>query len=162
MKPSSNLVRFAKATMLGLAVLVALTSRDVRADLPRTPIKGVPRVLGRDIECFVLLAPIVVDRSKPGVRFADIIMVRIVPGTFVPVTEDAGGIFYQAVNGFLEIRGSNKIGGGVYVSKSQPGMIWVYVGNAGMNSKRGVEKDRLPLPASALRSLHVGKAAPKK
>lgn len=162
MKSSSNLVRLAKATMLGLAVLVALTSRDVRADLPRTPIKGVPRVLGRDIECFVLLAPIVVDRSKPGVRFADIIMVRIVPGTFVPVTEDAGGIFYQAVNGFLEIRGSNKTDGGVYVSKSQPGMIWVYVGNARMSSKAGVEKDTLPLPASALRSLHVGKAEGKK
>jgi hypothetical protein len=162
MNLSPNFVRLSKYSALGCALLLGFTGQVVRADLPRTAISGIPRVLGREIECFILLAPIVVDRSKAGVRFADIIMVRMVPGTFVPVSEDAGGIFYQAVNGFLEIRGSNKIGGGVYVSKSQPGMIWVYVGNAGMSSKRGVEKDRLPLPASALRSLHVGKAAPKK
>jgi hypothetical protein len=48
-------------------------------------------------------------------------MVRMMPGTFIPVTEDAGGIFYQAVNEFLRIRGNNRIDGGVYESKSQQG-----------------------------------------
>ena len=87
-------------------------------------------------------------------------MVRMVPGTFIPVTEDAGGIFYQAVNDFIKIRGNRPAGGGVYVSKSQPGKIWVYVGDARMGGP--VEKDTLPLPASALRSLHVAKAEGKK
>jgi hypothetical protein len=86
----------------------------------------------------------------------------MVPGTFIPVTEDAGGIFYQAVNDFVQIRGNDRIAGGVYVSKSQPGMIWVYTGDAGMGSKSGIQKDTLPLPASALRNLHVGKAEGKK
>jgi hypothetical protein len=137
-------------------VLLVFTAEVVRADLPRTPVKGIPRVLGRDIERFVLLAPIVVNRSKPNIRFADVIMVRMVPGTFIPVTEDAGGIFYQAANDFMKIRGNYPVRGGVYVSKSQPGKIWVYVGDGRMGG--GVEKDTLPLPASALRSLKVAKA----
>lgn len=113
-------------------------------------------MLGREIERFVLLAPIVVNRSKPNVRFVDTIMVRMVPGTFIPVTEDAGGIFYQAANDFVKIRGNYPVPGGVYVSKSQPGKIWVYVGDARMGG--GVEKDTMPLPPSALRSLKVAKA----
>lgn len=158
MNLSSNLVRLTKYSVLGFALLLGLTVHVVRADLPRTPVKGTPRVFGRDIERFVLLAPIVIDRSKPGVRFTDIIMVRMVPGTFIPVSEDAEGIFYQAVNNFVQIRGNNPIGGGVYVSTSRPGRISVYVGDARMGSKWGVQKDTLPLPASALRNLHVGKA----
>jgi hypothetical protein len=139
-------------------VALIFTTEIARADLPRTPVRSVPRLFGRDIERFVLLAPIVIDRSKPGVRFTDIIMVRMVPGTFIPVSEDAEGIFYQAVNNFVQIRGNNPIGGGVYVSKSRPGRISVYVGDARMGSKWGVQKDTLPLPTSALRNLHVGKA----
>lgn len=162
MNPASNLVRITKRSMRGFAVLLGLTSQVVRADLPRTPVTAVPRVFGRDIERFVLLAPIVVNRSKPGLPFRIVMMVRMLPGTFIPVTEDADGIFYQAVNGFLRIRGNNRIEGGVYVSKSRQGVIWAYVGNAGMSSKFGVEKDRLPLPASALHSLHVGKTERRK
>lgn len=157
MNPFSNLVRLTKRSMLGFAVLLGLTSQVVRADLPRTPLRVVPRVFGRDIERFVLLVPIVVNRSEGGLPFSATIMVRMVPGTFIPVTEDAEGIFYQAVNGFLRIRGNNRIDGGVYVSKSRQGVIWVYVGDAQMKSKFGVNKDRLPLPASALHNLHVAK-----
>lgn len=153
----SHLARFTKRSMLGFAVLLGLATTAVRADLPRTPLRTVPRVFGRDIERFVLLAPIVVNRSRPGVPFRATMMIRMMPGTFIPLTEDAGGFFYQAVNGFLRIRGNSRIDGGVYVSKSQQGVIWVYVGSAGMKSKFGVEKDRLPLPASALHSLHVAK-----
>lgn len=36
-------------------------------------------------------------------------MVRITPGTFIPVAEDAEGIYYQAVNGFRGIRGNSAI-----------------------------------------------------
>lgn len=157
---SPDLARLSKYSMLGCAVLLVFTAGVVRADLPRTPVKGVPRVFGRDIERFVLLSPIVVNRSKPNVRFFDTIMVRMVPGTFIPVTEDAGGIFYQAANDFMKIRGNYPVSGGIYVSKSRPGVIWVYVGDARMGG--GVEKDTQPLPASALRSLHVAKAEGKK
>jgi len=164
MNSSSRLVRITKYSILAFVVLLGLTSQVVRADLPRTPIRTVPHLFGRDIERFVLLAPIVVDRHKRGIGlpFSAFMMVRIPPGTFIPVSEDAEGIFYQAVNGFLRIRGNSSIGGGFYVSKSQPGMIWVYVGDAQMRSKRGINKDRLPLPASALHGLHVGKPERKK
>ncbi len=157
MNLSSNLVRLTKYGVLGFTLLLGFSGEVVRADLPRTPVRAVPRVFGRDIPRFVLLAPIVVNRAQPGIPFAATMMVRMLPGTFIPVTEDAQGIFYQAVNSFRFIRGNKEVGGGIYVSKSQPGIIWVYIGNAQMNSKYGVLKDRLPLPASALRSLHVGK-----
>lgn len=67
-------------------------------------------------------------------------MVRVTPGTFIPVTEDAEGIYYEALNGFLRLRGNDSIGGGLYVSKSRPGLIWVYTGDAQMSSKVGTEK----------------------
>jgi hypothetical protein len=85
------------------------------------------------------------------------LMVRVMPGTFIPVTEDEGGIYYQAVNGYLTIRGNRRIGGGLYMSKSRPGVIWAYVGDAQMNAKVGVEKDRLPLPADSLHNLRTAK-----
>ncbi|MFN2507834.1 MAG: hypothetical protein ABR589_03580 [Chthoniobacterales bacterium] len=110
-----------KARTIAWAVLLGLASPVLRADLPRTAVTRVPQVLGRDIERLVLLTPIVVDRSKPGVPFANTIMVRIVPGTFIPVSDDPEGIYYQAVNGFLSIRSNNVIDGGLYVSKSRPG-----------------------------------------
>ena len=157
----SNLVRPTKRCLVGL-VLLGLTSHIVRADLPRTPVTGVPRIFGREIERFVLLKPLSVDRSKPGVPFRSTIMVIMSPGTFIPVTEDAGGIFYQAVNGFLEIRGNKRTSGGVYVSKSRQGIIWVYVGHAGMGDKFGIDKDTLPLPASMVRHLNIGKTERKK
>jgi hypothetical protein len=157
MNPPFQQVGLQRRALTCLALFVATAAY---ADLPRTRVKGVPRIFGRDIERFVLLSPIVVNRSKPNVRFADVIMVRMVPGTFILVTEDAGGIFYQAVNDFMKIRGNYPVSGGVYVSKSQPGKIWVYVGHAQMGGP--VEKDTLPLPASALRSLHVAKAKGKK
>jgi hypothetical protein len=162
MNAFSKLARLAKRSMLGLAVVLGLTSHVLLADLPRTPVTAVPRVFGRDIERFVLLKPLGIDRSKPGVPFRSTIMVIMSPGTFIPVTEDADGIFYQAVNGFLQIRGNNRIDGGVYVSKSRPGIIWAYVGDAGMNSKFGIDKDTLPLPASMLRHLNIGKTERKK
>ena len=104
-----------------------------------------------------MLAPIVVNRSHPGLPFEATLMVRINPGTFIPVTEDAEGVFYQSVNEFRRVRGDRPVNGGLYVSKLQQGRIWVFIGNAKMNSAEGVVKDRLPLPASALRSLKVGK-----
>jgi hypothetical protein len=159
MNSSSSLVRIAKCSILAFAVLLGLSSQVVRADLPRTPVRTVPQLFGRDIERFVLLAPIVINRSKSGsgLPFAAFMMVEVPRGTFIPVSQDAEGIFYQAVNGFLRIRGNDTIGGGFYVSKLRPGEIWVYVGDAQMRSKRGVDKDRLPLPVSALHSLRVGK-----
>ena len=146
-----------KFRILRWVILLELVSQVVKADLPRTPIRAVPRVFGRDIPRLVLLAPIVIDRSKPGVVFIATLMVRVMPGTFIPVTEDEGGIYYQAVNGYLTIRGNQQRGGGLYMRKSRPGVIWAYVGDARMNSKVGVEKDRLPLPADALHNLRTGK-----
>lgn len=155
---SRRVIKLAKYSLVGLTLLLGLSQQVVRADLPRTPVKTVPHLFGRDIERFVLLAPIVVDRSHPGLPFSATPMIQMVPGTFIPVTEDAEGIFYQAVNEFRFIRGNNTVGGGIYVSKSREGMIWMYIGNAQMNSKQGVLKDRLPLPASALHNLKIGKA----
>jgi hypothetical protein len=152
----SQFVRLTTFIALGSAAFLWMTG-IVRADLPRTPVRSVPRLFGRNIERFVLLAPIVVDRSQPGVPFSATPMIRMLPGTFIPVTEDAEGIFYQAVNEFRSIRGSHPVGGGIYVSKSREGVIWMYIGDAQMNSKQSVLKDRQPLPASALRNLKVGK-----
>ena len=82
-----------KFRTLRWVTLLELVSQVVRADLPRTPVREVPRVFGREIYRLVLLAPIMINRSKPGVAFAATMMVRVLPGTFIPVTEDEGRDF---------------------------------------------------------------------
>ena len=109
-----------KSPLLICLLALGLTSLVARADLPRERVREVPRLFGREIERFVLLAPIHIDRSLPNVPFASTIMVRVTPGTFIPVTEDAEGIYYQAVNGFRTIRGNGRVGGGFFVSKTRP------------------------------------------
>lgn len=92
MNPSTNLVSLAKYGVLGFGLLLGFSGEVVRADLPRAPVRTGPRVFGRDIPRFVLLAPIVVNRAQPGIPFAATMMVRMLPGTFIAVTEDAQGI----------------------------------------------------------------------
>jgi hypothetical protein len=114
------------------------------------------------MERLVLMAPVIVDQSKPGVPFGATIMVRLRPDIFIPVTEDADGVFYQAESGYRTIRGNALVPGGLYVSKFRPQKVWVYVGDAQMGSKFGMQKDNLPLPARVLHHFRTGKAERKK
>jgi hypothetical protein len=59
-------------------------------------------------------------------------MVELPPGFFVPVSEDAEGVFYQSVKGVRPLRRYQPVGGGLYVGKAD-GKIWVFVGNAKLN-----------------------------
>ena len=81
---------------------------------------------------------------------------------FVPVSEDAEGVFYQSVKGVRPLRRYQPMAGGFYVGKGASGNIWAYMGNAKLNSKTNVYKDARPLPASALQSLYIGKLQRKK
>ncbi len=145
--------------IFGLVGFLTVALPIARADSPRARVDDTPKLFGREVERLVLVSPIVVDRSERGVPFASTMMVRVTPGIFIPVSEDERGVFYQAVNGYRTIRGNGQVGGGLYLSKQKRGVIWVYVGDARVGSKTGVEQDRLPLPASALRGLLTGKAA---
>lgn len=147
---------------LALVIFLLIWSGVAKADLPRTPVKDTPHLFGRDVERLVLKAPILADRSQPGLPFASTIMVRIPPDIFIPVAEDKEGVFYQAESGFRKIRGNYIVPGGLYVSKLRDKEIWLYQGDAQVGSKFGVDKDTLPLPARLLRHLRVGKAERKR
>lgn len=83
---------------------------------------------------------------------------QIPPGIFTPTIQDADGVFYQAANGF--IIQAQPVQGGLYVSKSQPGRILVYVGNA-RGSGVHVQITSQPLPADAVKKLKIGKLVAK-
>ena len=148
---------------LGLLVFLVfvLGSSPANADLPRTRVTQLPRVFGREAPILVLGGPIIIDRSRPGVPFMATIMVEIPPGLFVPVSEDAEGVFYQSVKGVRPLRRYQPTGGGLYVGKAD-GKIWVFVGNAKLNAKSTIYKDTQPLPPSSLKTLYIGKVEGKK
>jgi hypothetical protein len=144
-----------------IALLFTLLAPDANADSPRDPVTELPRVFGREAPILILGGPITVNRSQPGIPFFATVMVELPPGFFVPVSQDAEGVFYQSVKGVRPLRRYQPAGGGLYVGKAD-GKIWVFVGNAKLNSKTNIFKDSQPLPPSALRALYIGKVDRKK
>ncbi|HEX7516153.1 MAG TPA: hypothetical protein VF345_02585 [Chthoniobacterales bacterium] len=98
----------------------------VRADEPRTLVKGTPRILGREIEQLVLTVPIQVGgRQIPGMITMP--SFDILPNRFVAASENSEGVYYQAV---AQFRPGQSIEGGLWVSKTTAGLVTSYVGDA--------------------------------
>jgi hypothetical protein len=117
---------------ISLIALLSIAGTLCFAGSARTPVKGIPKVGGgREVERFVLMETVHI--SHPNMRRADAMEYWMLPGQFVPVSEDGEGVYYQATSGFRIFRGSlgQKVtSGGLYVSKSRSDRIQPYVGDA--------------------------------
>lgn len=96
----------------------------------RTAINGVPKINGREIEQFVLVDYVRMKHSvnAGGGSAGSFVML---PGQFLAVSEDVGGVYYQAVNAFRQAQDPSKvIVGGVYVARASSGSMTAYFGDA--------------------------------
>jgi hypothetical protein len=110
-----------------LAMLFLLSIANmVHADEPRTLVKGTPRILGREIEQIVLVSTIHVGGQVPGMITMP--SYYILPNRFAAVSEDSERVYYQAVTRF---RPETIEEGGLWISKTTPGIVYSYLGNAG-------------------------------
>jgi hypothetical protein len=135
--------------------LTIMATRACLADLPRTPIRGTPRLFGRDLKAFILINSLTINRSKNGADFGDFLGVTLSPGRLVAVSEDAEGIFYQATHGAHNIAPYYLTHGGIYVSKLSPNRIWVFKGDARIGAKSPIDKDYMPLSSDERRQFRA-------
>lgn len=78
------------------------------------------------------------------------------PGQFVPVSEDSAGFYYQAVNGIQRVGETTASPGGLHVSKSKEGMIFVYAGDA-RQPQKPLFRDTYGLSKVEMAKLKVGR-----
>jgi hypothetical protein len=117
---------------------------------------------GREVERFVLME--VVHIQHANMRHADAMEYWMLPGQFIPVSEDSGGVYYQGTSGFRLYRGAmNQKGvmGGLYVSKGEADRIVPYIGNAG-DAGEALELDTFPLLLDVRMKLKVGRPQSKR
>jgi hypothetical protein len=115
-------------------IVVALYLCFAAASAPaaRNPVTATPRVGGgQTIERFVLMETIHIQH--PNMRHREAMEFWMLPGQFIPVSEDGEGVYYQGTSGFRIFAGSagqKAVPGGLYVSKTSKDRITPYVGNA--------------------------------
>jgi len=129
-------MRFPLGLVFGLFASLTCDSVFAQGILPRDrrPVHGIPRIGERYIPQFVLLKDVLVDQGREPSSFMRMSVIRAIPkNLFVPVSEDKEGVFYHAQNGLLEKdwdSAGNFVPGGLYVSKTKPGVIFGYFGDA--------------------------------
>lgn len=139
-----------------------LFSAAALAGPARTAVTGVPKIQGREIEQFVLMDYIrmktSVNGGGPGASgFA------MLPGQFVAASEDGGGVYYQAVNGFRVAQDpSAVVVGGVYVSRTGKNSMTVYFGDARNQSGPVSLLNHRPMIVEDMKKFQVAKSAPAK
>lgn len=127
--------------LLAASLIIALTSivgpfplygQNRLPALKRQPVHGAPLICGRKISQFILLAPV---DFTPDDHFSMDRIHGFPKGLFQPASEDADGVFYQAVNGVTVGRPNppyehHLTTGGIYVNKTKPGNAYGYIGDA--------------------------------
>ncbi len=140
--------------LLSLLVAAGTLASTADAESNRGPLSAPPRILGREIERFVMTDYITL--AGPSGIFARGMFV-IPAGQFVPVSEDAGGVYFQATNAFQARGGySGSMDGGLYVSKTTAGEVTAYFGNA--RAGQNVNLSNRPLSRDDVKKLKIGKA----
>ena len=147
----------------GVIGLITFASLPAYAGLPRSAVKGIPKVGGgQEVERFVLMETIHIDH--PNMRRADAMEYWMLPGQFIPVSEDGEGVYYQSTSGFRIFRGSmgqKAVHGGLYVSKTRQDRILPYVGNA-KELGEGLKMDTIALLLDVRQKLKVARAERKR
>jgi hypothetical protein len=136
---------------------------DANAGSPRQPVRGTPIICGAKIEQFVLLQAV---DFTPTDHFSTDPIHGFPKGLFLPVSENAWGVFYHASNGVVTGRPyppfehSTKTGG-IYVSKAKPGLAYGYLGDARKPAAELTEMSER-LRKDVLEKLLIGRAAPSR
>jgi hypothetical protein len=146
--------------LLLLAILL-FAFQQAHAGTPRTPLKGTPRIADREVPRFVLLERIDINRTAPGLTKLDMldrVQCRILPGQFVPVSEDAKGVYFQAANGVQGLGSTTSVPGGLYASKTRAERVYAYIGDARRESAE-LLVDTQPLAMSDVRKLQIGRVS---
>ena len=150
------------ASFVAVIGLLGATIASTYADPARQVVRGIPKVGGgQEVERFVLMETIHIDH--PNMRRADAMEYWMLPGQFIPVSEDGEGVYYQATSGFRIFRGSmgqKVVHGGLYVSKTRKDRILPYVGNA-KELGEGLEMDTFALLLDVRQKLKVARAERK-
>ena len=127
---------------------------SVSAEERRTLVKGVPRILGREIEQLVLASTIHVGkegRPVPGMLTEP--DYHVLPNRFVAASEDSESVYYQAVARF---RPGTIEEGGLMLSKTTPGIVYSFMGDA--RNLRVPLQMMLPLKPEDVRKLKLGRS----
>jgi hypothetical protein len=125
-------LRYAANTSFIALTLTAANAQYRVPAMPRYPVSGAPVICGRKIEQFALLQNV---DFTPTDHFSTDPVHGIVKGLLLPVSEDTDGVFYHASNGVIVGRPNppfehENVVGGVYVSKTKPGLAYAYTGDA--------------------------------
>jgi hypothetical protein len=158
-------MRLSPSIVTGLAAFLAVFSLPAQENLPalkRQPVHGTPTICGRKIEQFVVLQPV---DFTPTDHFSEDPVQGFPKGLFLPASEDAEGVFYHAVNGVIVGRPyppyEHEVAtGGVYFSKTKPGVAHAYLGDARQPSARLRHGYEL-LRKEVLQKFLVAQSAPK-
>jgi hypothetical protein len=150
------MITFVRGALLFLAIVSAASGHD----LPRTPVQGTPRILGREIPRLILLQPIYHSSSSSDWSFQWKTLLSVIPpGQFGPISEDRDGVFFQAPNGLGQPQSITAktvfYPGGLYVSKKQPNAIYWYFGNA--RGQSWVDVSPRPLPVEDQKKFLTGR-----
>lgn len=157
MKP----LRFLPSGPVALVAAVTVCAIDVLAGSPRQLVHGTPLICGKKIEQFVLLQNV---DFTPTDHFSTDPIHGFPKGLFLPASEDGWGVFYHASNGVVTGRPyppfehSTKTGG-IYVSKTKPGLAYGYLGDARKTAAEPVVMSER-LRKDILEKFLIGHAAP--
>jgi hypothetical protein len=133
-------------------LLLVLLAGMVRAEERRTLVKGVPRIIGREIEQLVLVSTIHVGgRGKLVPGMATMPDYYVLPNRFVAASEDSEWVYYQAV---AQFRPATIEEGGLMLSRTVPDAVYAFIGDA--RNFRVPLRMMLPLDPEDVRKLKLG------
>lgn len=144
-----------------VSACLVVAAAEIAAGPARMPLKGTPLIAGKEVPRFVLVAPIDIRHSAPGLTKLDLldrVQGRVRPGQFIPVSEDAKGIYYQAANGIQPLGSTSARPGGLYVSKTRAERVFAYMGDARVEGAALIV-DIQSIATGELRKLKVGRPA---
>lgn len=107
------------------SIVLAASVASVKAEPPRTALKALPRIDGREVRELVLTAPVNMGTPLPA-GLPTVRIFTIKPNRFVPVSENPSDVYYQAEGALAEGTGE---AGGLRVSKIYPDKVCAYWGN---------------------------------
>ena len=156
-----NFLRFLPSGPVAFLAALTVCAIDMLAGSARQPVHGTPLICGQKIEQFVLLQNV---DFTPTDHFSTDPIHGFSKGLFLPVSEDGWGVFYHASNGVVigrpyppfEHRTET---GGIYVSKTKPGLAYGYLGDARKTAAEPVVMSER-LRKDILEKFLIGHAAP--
>jgi hypothetical protein len=158
-----NLLRFLPYCAAASLAAATVCPIDAKAGPSRQPVHETPLICGKKIEQFVLLQAV---DFTPTDHYSGDPIHGFPQGLFLPVSEDGWGVFYHASNGVVTGRPYPPFEhatetGGIYVSKTKPGLAYGYLGDA---RKPAAELTQMSerLRKDVLEKLLVGHAGPSR